>query len=582
MKHNTFFLRIFFIAIVSGATLSSRAFAQNQSSLHLSDGPKTVQQQSVEEDPALQAFDGVYAIDTGEYRAGQFDESRFLQQAADGSAAFSASADTTVIYDTGQNQDRVWARGAAGNIMAQRYEVPRGGRLTSVLVAPVYDNQFENSTAPAGAPRDFTLKIWNVTVNGLPGDELYSMDVDEAVSVSHIDQVNEEFIYSFLQVDFPDDTEALTTLPSRIFVGLTDKGTDENYLVFATSRRKDTAPGDAAYSYETINSNTKWYVLANLITDQGLELGDQVFPIRPRFVVSGDTHFEETILVYDSGRNDDEIYVSGDAEDIMAQRYDVIPGARLASVLVAPVYDNQFANSAVSASAPRDFTLRIWDVAVNGLPGDELYSMDVDDDVVVRHVRSDHTYAFLRIDLPVEEDIFSALPDRIFIGLANKGTDENYLATTSSRRISTAPVDAAYLYTTIDSTTLWSNFATLGVNNLSLRDQVFPIRALFLSSSGPVSIDDPVEIPSGVELAQNYPNPFNPVTSISWVQPVSAHVRLSVFNLLGQQMAIPVDGAYPAGAHEIRLDASGWSSGVYIYAIETGTRRLTRRMVLLK
>ncbi|MXW65127.1 MAG: T9SS type A sorting domain-containing protein, partial [Bacteroidetes bacterium SB0662_bin_6] len=83
-------------------------------------------------------------------------------------------------------------------------------------------------------------------------------------------------------------------------------------------------------------------------------------------------------------------------------------------------------------------------------------------------------------------------------------------------------------------------------------------------------------------LGQNYPNPFNPGTSISWMQPVSGQVRLSVYNLLGQNMATLVDGLRPAGEHEVRLDASGWPGGMYVYVLETGTHTLTRHMVLLK
>ncbi len=90
------------------------------------------------------------------------------------------------------------------------------------------------------------------------------------------------------------------------------------------------------------------------------------------------------------------------------------------------------------------------------------------------------------------------------------------------------------------------------------------------------------EIPEEVSLGQNYPNPFNPGTSISWTQPVSGQIRLSVYNLLGQNMATLVDGLRPAGEHEVRLDASGWPGGMYVYVLETGTHTLTRRMVLLK
>ena len=636
MKCNTFLFPIFLIVIVSGVALSPGAFAQTQSSLHLSDGLKAIQQQPViEETHVLSALKGVYAIGVADCQAGQTvhpgeqctypgtssefavnasgqaaflfsrvgpggtlsisatvnglfynllakgqsDGSWFLQEVGDDSAVLPGSEETTVVYDTGQNQDRIFFVGAAGNIMAQRYEVPSGGRLTSVLVAPVYDNQFTNSTVPAGAPRDFTLKVWNVDGDGLPGDELYSMDVDEAADASHI---NRDLEYSFLQVDFPEDEESLATLPNRIFVGLTDKGTDRNYLVFATARRADTAPDDAAYSYETIQSDTRWYALANLRTGQGQSLRDQVFPIRPRFLSSSGTESEETILSYDTGRNENEIYLFGNAEDIMAQRYEVPSGSRLTSVSVAPMYDNQFNNSAVPAGAPRDFTLKVWNVDGDGLPGDELYSMDVDEAADASHIRSDHTYSFLSIDLSTDEEVLSALPDRIFIGLANKGTDENYLAITASRRKSGVPDDIAYLYRTINSDTRWYRLAGLEVAGQSLRDQAFPIRARFLADPDAVSTDDPVELPSVVSLAQNYPNPFNPVTSISWVQPVSAHVRLSVHNLLGQQIAMPVDGLRPAGGHEVRLDASGWPSGVYIYALETETHMLTRRMVLLK
>ena len=208
--------------------------------------------------------------------------------------------------------------------------------------------------------------------------------------------------------------------------------------------------------------------------------------------------------------------------------------------------------------------------------------MDVEEGTDASHLLTGHSYSFLSIDFATDEEVLSALPDSIFIGLANKGTDENYLAIALSRRKSNATDDVAYLYRTINSNTRWRPLGDLTVAGQSLGDQVFPIRARFLALPDPVSTDDPAELPSGVRLAQNYPNPFNPITSISWVQPVSARVRLSVYNLLGKKMATPVDGLHPVGEHEVRLDASGWPSGVYVYMLETETRRLARRMVLLK
>ena len=90
------------------------------------------------------------------------------------------------------------------------------------------------------------------------------------------------------------------------------------------------------------------------------------------------------------------------------------------------------------------------------------------------------------------------------------------------------------------------------------------------------------ELPTAFSLEQNYPNPFNPSTSIGWSQPQAAQVSLSVYNMLGQEVATLVDDFRPAGIHEIRLDALNWTSGVYVYVLEAGAKTFTQRMVLLK
>ena len=60
-------------------------------------------------------------------------------------------------------------------------------------------------------------------------------------------------------------------------------------------------------------------------------------------------------------------------------------------------------------------------------------------------------------------------------------------------------------------------------------------------------------LPQGFELGANYPNPFNPSTMIPYRLPASMHVRLEVFNLLGQRIATLVDGEQPAGFHTAQL-----------------------------
>jgi len=93
--------------------------------------------------------------------------------------------------------------------------------------------------------------------------------------------------------------------------------------------------------------------------------------------------------------------------------------------------------------------------------------------------------------------------------------------------------------------------------------------------------------PSRVDLFQNFPNPFNPVTHIGYVLPVDCHVRLSVYNLIGQEVAALVDGEQEAGYHQTTWNASSFSSGPYIsrlVARERGGREVLvhRGMILMK
>lgn len=83
-------------------------------------------------------------------------------------------------------------------------------------------------------------------------------------------------------------------------------------------------------------------------------------------------------------------------------------------------------------------------------------------------------------------------------------------------------------------------------------------------------------------LGQNYPNPFNPSTTIQYQIPVSGNVSLKIFDMLGKEVAAPVNGFHPAGAHAVSFDASQLSSGIYFYQIRSGSFLQTRRMQLLK
>jgi hypothetical protein len=99
--------------------------------------------------------------------------------------------------------------------------------------------------------------------------------------------------------------------------------------------------------------------------------------------------------------------------------------------------------------------------------------------------------------------------------------------------------------------------------------------------------ETPTDVPRQLALMQNYPNPFNAGTVIDFELPVAGHVKLEIFNVLGQQVAVPVNGRHPAGKHRAEWDAMLRTgrpapSGIYFYRLQTTGGSLVRKMVLVK
>ncbi|MEX0610289.1 MAG: T9SS type A sorting domain-containing protein [Balneolaceae bacterium] len=100
----------------------------------------------------------------------------------------------------------------------------------------------------------------------------------------------------------------------------------------------------------------------------------------------------------------------------------------------------------------------------------------------------------------------------------------------------------------------------------------------------PVSSEpEPAEIPKQISLEQNYPNPFNPSTVVSYQLAVNSLVDLEVFDVMGRKVAVLVDGERkPAGSHQVTFDASGLSSGIYFYRLQSAGQTFTHKMMLVK
>ncbi|MEG8947698.1 cohesin domain-containing protein [Rosettibacter firmus] len=97
-----------------------------------------------------------------------------------------------------------------------------------------------------------------------------------------------------------------------------------------------------------------------------------------------------------------------------------------------------------------------------------------------------------------------------------------------------------------------------------------------------VGVEEEVGMPKEYSLMQNYPNPFNPSTTIKFALPKDSHVKLSVYNILGQEVATLVNGFMNAGYHTIKFDASGLNTGMYIYKIQADNFVSMKKMMYVK
>jgi hypothetical protein len=116
-----------------------------------------------------------------------------------------------------------------------------------------------------------------------------------------------------------------------------------------------------------------------------------------------------------------------------------------------------------------------------------------------------------------------------------------------------------------------------GVYTYRLKNVDFDGRYYF---SDPVEVD--VKGPLSFALQQNYPNPFNPSTNIKFSVPESGDIKLAVYNIVGEEIAVLVDGFTEAGFYNVTFDATSLPSGVYLYKLQSANSVETKKMMLLK
>ena len=97
-----------------------------------------------------------------------------------------------------------------------------------------------------------------------------------------------------------------------------------------------------------------------------------------------------------------------------------------------------------------------------------------------------------------------------------------------------------------------------------------------------VQVNENTEVPLNYKLHQNYPNPFNPTTAIRYELPTQSDVRLTIYNIMGQEVSELVSGKQAAGEHEVIWNAGYLSSGVYFVQLVSGDFSQTQKVILMK
>ena len=152
-----------------------------------------------------------------------------------------------------------------------------------------------------------------------------------------------------------------------------------------------------------------------------------------------------------------------------------------------------------------------------------------------------------------------------------------------------AGTDTAGVYLSTNNGTSWT---AIGMTNSYVNALVVSGTSLFVVTYSqiwrrPLSDitgveDQSNEIPTQFILEQNYPNPFNPTTTIGYVLQEKNNTKLTLINVIGEEVAILVNEEQDKGYHTVTLNAANLPSGVYLYKLQAGNFIETKKMLLLK
>lgn len=113
-------------------------------------------------------------------------------------------------------------------------------------------------------------------------------------------------------------------------------------------------------------------------------------------------------------------------------------------------------------------------------------------------------------------------------------------------------------------------------------DELYVDNFQLWDNSAPSDVEEYTNIPAVFELNQNYPNPFNPSTKIVYSIPQAGYVNLTIYNVLGEIVAVLVNGYRDAGVYNYTFNAENLTSGAYVYKLTSNSNVSIKKMLLTK
>jgi len=486
-------------------------------------------------------------------------------------------------------------------------EIP-ANQLVAAKLLVVFDQEFQGSSTPANAPKDFLFHVWRDN-NGLPGSDMIAPFL---VSTDRRSTNGREF----LNIDLSPHAAALKNL-GPVYIGFTEDDDD----TVGTNMGMDNSAG-TSYTYAFFGPAhptlaNRWVPMANLRVGQ-TSLATWNMMMRATF-----TYNDPTTPKFAVGYFQNPIF--SERLDVFAVSRAALNRANLSATLtqntvpqslffvpVPNAGDRVFVDQNVTLNASGAMQIRVR--------GTTKYGFAFADTAVtfnVQFLQSNSGGALAATDGKMKVAIpGEALRDDIYVIAANGNSEvlnveiESALTNPFSAIYSVSPIDyalakPALLQIKIDRRQLgavsplelaiarWDAKKWVALNS-TLAGDFISAETSKLGHFVLVRKDNATEVssaaqqlPSRFELHQNYPNPFNPSANIRFDLPEKSFVVLKVYDIFGRELRALANEQRSPGSHLVTWDGRDnlgrqVSSGIYFYQLTAGKFSKTMKMILTK